>query len=66
MRLAPLLPNGFRHLRVKRPLGADHLRASAQPVRLDIEVARNVPALESDVHRTTPLTYGFGEREQSL
>ena len=43
--LGPLLPYGFRHLGVKRPLGAGYLGASAQPVRLYIKVTWNVPAL---------------------
>ena len=66
MWFAPLLPNDFYHLGVKRPLGADHLRVLAQPVRLHVEATWDVHALESDVHRRTPLTNDFGEREQPL
>ena len=66
MRFALLLPDGFHHLGVKRPFGADYLRVLTQPVCLYVEVTWDVPALESDVHGTTPLTYDFGEREQSL
>ena len=52
--------DGGSHLEVKRPLGADHLRAPAQPVCLHVEGTWDVPALESDIHGTTRLTYDFG------